>query len=161
MKLHTLTALLLSVATLGSYAHANSIDVYHIISQSKYTQLPPKGMVCTHINIKDNKDCKIIPMRHDGRVADTGYIPEQTQQQAVPSPEAQRIAELEQQNQALQNQELANRCQSLRTNFANLTIGGRIYETNANGERVYLNDQEISSKRQQHQQLINQYCQGI
>ena len=162
MKFHTLTVLLLSIATLGSYAHANSVDVYHIISQSRYMQLPPKDMVCTHVDIKDGKDCKIISMRQDGRVADTGHIPEQAQQQQqMPSPETQRIAELEQQNQALQNQELASRCQSLRANFANLTFGGRIYETNANGERVYLNDQEISSRRQQHEQMINQYCQGL
>ncbi|MBE9578108.1 MULTISPECIES: hypothetical protein [Moraxella] len=153
MKLHTLTALLLSVVTFGITANANT-TIYESIGKHGevvYSQMQPKNTT----------NFKVHSMRNDGRVADAGQLSEQTQQQAAPSPEAQRIADLEQQNQALQNQELANRCQSLRANFANLTIGGRIFETNANGERVYLNDQEISSKRQQHQQLINQYCQGV
>ncbi|STZ09255.1 Uncharacterised protein [Moraxella caprae] len=154
MKIHTLTALL-SIVAFGITANANTTKIYKSVGKHgevRYSQMQPK----------DTQNFQILEMRSDGRTADAGQLAQQPATPApAPTPEAQRIADLEQQNKALQNQELANRCQSLRANFANLTIGGRIFETNANGERVYLNDQEISSKRQQHQQLIDQYCQGV
>ncbi|MDO5050912.1 hypothetical protein [Moraxella equi] len=154
MKIHTLTALLFSTAVFGMTAHAASTTVYKSVGKHgevRYSQMQPK----------DTQNFQILEMRSDGRTADAGQLAQQAESTPNLTPEAQRIADLEQQNKALQNQELANRCQSLRANFANLTIGGRIFETNAQGEKVYLNDQEVSSKRQQHQQMIDQYCKGI
>lgn len=152
MKFHTLTPLLLA-AFLGMTANAATTTLYKSVGkygEVRYTQMQPKGT--------DN--FQVLELRGDGRTTDAGQM-SQLPETAPASPEAQRIADLEKQNKALQNQELANRCQSLRANFANLTIGGRIFETNAQGEKVYLNDQEISSRRQRHQQMIDQYCQGV
>lgn len=55
---------------------------------------------------------------------------------------------------------LARDCQAMRANLANLSTGGRTYETNAQGERVYLNDQEVSARRQQTMDAINKNCNG-
>lgn len=154
MRIHTLTALLLSTAVFGMTTHATSTTVYKSVGKHgevRYSQMQPK----------DTKNFQAFEIRSDGRTFDAGQLAQQTESTPNINPEAQRIADLEQQNKALKNQELANRCQSLRTNFANLTIGGRIFEINAQGEKVYLNDQEISSRRQRHQQMIDQYCKGI
>lgn len=140
-------------AGIGMTAVAATTTVYQSIGKHgevRYSQMQPD----------DTKNFQVLQMRSDGRTADAGAMAQQPEQAAAPTPEAQKIADLEKQNKDLQNQELASRCQSLRSNFANLSIGGRIYETNAQGEKVYLNDQEISSRRQRHEQMINQYCSG-
>lgn len=154
MKIHTLTALLLSTTVFSMTTHATSTTVYKSVGKHgevRYSQMQPQ----------DTKNFQAFEMRSDGRTSDVGQLAQQTESTPDTNPEAKRIADLEQQNKTLKTQELANRCQSLRTNFANLTIGGRIFEINAQGEKVYLNDQEISSRRQRHQQMIDQYCQGI
>lgn len=74
------------------------------------------------------------------------------------TPEQQRIAELEAQNKAQQQEQDKERCKTLHNNLANLKVGGRIYEMDAKGERKYLDGREIELKRQQAQQAINQFC---
>lgn len=160
MKLTRLTALFLTGALLAT-AHASTTNVYHLKSQSKFMQTQPKGVVCTPIDVQDNNDCKIRPMRSDGRVADSGRmssLPEQATPTA-PTSDAQKMMDeakkmIDDQNAKI----MAERCQTMRTNLAALNTGGRIYDTNANGERVYLNDQEISSKRQRTIEAIEKDC---
>lgn len=152
MKFSSLIALLVT-GTLLTTAHANTTTVYKSVGkhgETRYSQMQPK----------DTQNFEVLQMRSDGRTADAGRMAQLPEQAATPpaNPEADA---LKKENETLKNQELANRCQSLRSNFANLSIGGRIFETNAQGEKVYLNDQEISSRRQQHQQMINQYCSGV
>lgn len=152
MKFHILTSLLIT-ATFSMTAHAATTTVYKSVGKHgevRYSQMQPK----------DTTNFEVLEIRSDGRTNNAGQMAQLPETNSM-TPEAQRIADLEKQNQALQNQELANRCQSLRANFANLTVGGRLFETNAQGERVYLNDQEISSRRQRHQQMLDQYCKGV
>lgn len=162
MKLINLTTLVLIGALLVTTAHARTTNVYHIKSQSKFMQTNPKGVLCTPIEVQDNNDCKIMPMRDDGRMSDAGQmatLPERTTTAPVPASSAEQRAE--EAEKALKEQQakiLAERCQTMRTNLAAYGAGGRIYETNANGERVYLNDQEISSKRQRTIDAIEKEC---
>lgn len=152
MKFHILTSLL--IATVFSMTtHAATTTVYKSVGKHgevRYSQMQPK----------DTTNFEVLEIRSDGRTNNAGQMAQLPETTSM-TPEAQRIADLEKQNQSLQNQELANRCQSIRSNFANLTVGGRLFETNAQGERVYLNDQEISSRRQRHQQMLDQYCKGV
>lgn len=155
MKIQILATLLTSIA-FGMSANAISTTVYKSTGKHgevRYSQMQPK----------DTQNFQTLEMRSDGRTADAGRMAQSpsSDQNAPPNPEAQENADLKKENEALKNQELASRCQSLRANFANLAIGGRIYETNAQGEKVYLNDQEISSRRQRHQEMISQYCNGV
>ncbi|MDO4450051.1 MAG: DUF4124 domain-containing protein [Moraxella sp.] len=153
MKFQTLTALV--IATAAMTAHAASTTVYKSVGKHgevRYSQMQPK----------DTSNFQVLEMRSDGRTTDLGQMGAPAAEQApTPSPEAQENANLKKENEALKQQELASRCQSLRSNLANLSIGGRIFETNAQGEKVYLNDQEISSRRQRHEQMISQYCSGV
>ncbi|MDO5651423.1 MAG: DUF4124 domain-containing protein [Moraxella sp.] len=115
----------------------------------KYSQFPPK----------DGNNVEALEFRSDGRQNTPGEM-------AAPAidPNAQQqsqVAELQKQVQDLENRENAQRCQTLRSNLANLNIGGRIYETNAQGERVYMNDQEIGVRRDRIQQAINEHCKGV
>ncbi|WP_066805136.1 hypothetical protein [Moraxella oblonga] len=161
MKFSNLTTLLLTGVLLTT-AHAGTTTVYHVKSQSKFMQTNPKGVLCTPIDVKDNNDCKIMSMRDDGRMADAGQmatLPERAT--AAPAPTSSAEQRADEAEKALKEQQakiLAEKCQAMRTNLAAYGTGGRIYETNANGERVYLNDQEISSKRQRTIDAIEREC---
>ncbi len=151
MKFHTLTALFLT-STLAISTHAATTTIYKSIGKNgevRYTQLRPN----------DASKYEVIEMRSDGRQASAGQHAQlPTEQAPATNSDSQRLAELEKQVKEQQAQELARHCQTMRANLANLSTGGRIYETNANGERVYLNDQEISSKKQRTLETINKHC---
>lgn len=152
MKFYALTALLMA-GTLFS-AHAATVTVYKSVGKHgevRFTQMQPT----------DTKNFTVLQLRSDGRITDEGKATQTPAETANTNPDAQRAAELEKQLKEQQNQERARACQNLRTNLANLAIGGRVFETNAQGERVYLNDQEINSRRQRHQEMIDQHCQGV
>lgn len=145
----------IAVMALGlAVTHANSATttIYKSVGKNgevRYTQLQPTN----------NTKFEVIEMRSDGRTANAGQMAQlPTEQTPAPISEAQRIAELEKQVKEQQAQEMTRHCQNLRSNLANLSTGGRIYETNASGERVYLNDQEISSKKQRTLDAINKHC---
>lgn len=74
------------------------------------------------------------------------------------TPEQKKIAELEAQNKAQQQQQDKERCKALQNNLANLNVGGRVYEMDNKGERKYLDGREIELKRQKVAQAISQYC---
>lgn len=147
----------MSLATLALFAtlsHANTTTVYKSVGkhgETVYSQIMPK-----------TTQYEVMQMRSDGRTANAGKmatLPDPaTPAPATPSAESQRIAELEKQMQEEQAQRLAERCQTMRNNLANLSTGGRVYETNPQGQRVYLNDQEISAKKQRFTESIQQYC---
>ncbi len=147
-----LIALLLASASSVMTANASTIKVYKSTGphgEIRYSQSLPR----------DAKNVEIIEFRSDGRQNTAGT-------QAAPTVDPQaaeqqnRLAQAEQQIKDLQDRENAQRCQSLRNNLANLNIGGRIYEMDANGNRVFLNAQEIESKRARTQQALSQYCGG-
>lgn len=142
--------LALGLATLMT--NANAITIYKSIGEHgevKYSQIPPK----------DAKNVEAIEFRVDGRVNTPGQYaappidPNQVSQN-------NQVAELNQKVKELEDRETARRCQSLRNNLANYNIGGRVYEMDDSGNKVYLNDQEIQVRRDRTQQAIAQYCTG-
>lgn len=153
MRFHSLTALIVT-GLLMIHAEASTTTIYKSVGKNgevRYTQLRPN----------DTSKFEVIEMRSDGRQASAGQMAQlPSEQTPAPISEAQRIADLEKQVREQQAQEMTRHCQNLRSNLANLSTGGRIYETNANGERVYLNDQEISSKKQRTLDAINKHCAG-
>lgn len=133
-------------------ANANTITVYKSIGphgEVRYSQIPPR----------DSKNVEAIQFRGDGRIntpGDYAAAPIDPNQQA----QQNQVTELNQKVQELEERENARRCQTLRNNLANYNIGGRIYEMDASGNKVYLNDQEIQARRDRTQQAIAQYCSG-
>ncbi|MDO4895950.1 MAG: DUF4124 domain-containing protein [Moraxella sp.] len=135
-------------------SHANT-TVYKSTGkhgETVYSQFMPKGTT----------KYETLQMRSDGRTASAGNMASLPDPATAPaqSDESKRIAELEKQVQEQKAQEMTRHCQNMRSNLANLNTGGRIYETNAQGQRVYLNDQEISSKKQRITESLKQYCGG-
>ena len=51
-----------------------------------------------------------------------------------------------------------SQCQKLRNNLASLKAEGEIYESQANGERRFLNPIEVALKLEDTQKLLVQYC---
>ena len=145
-----------TLALFASISHANTTTVYKSVGkhgETVYSQFMPKGTT----------KYEAMQMRSDGRTADSGKmasLPDPASPPPAQSEDAKRIAEQQKQIDELKANEMARHCQSLRSNLANLSTGGRIYETNAQGQRVYLNDQEISAKRQQTDNAIKQHCGG-
>lgn len=143
---------LATLALFATFSHANT-TVYKSVGkhgETVYSQVMPK-----------TTQYEVMQMRSDGRTASAGKmasLPDPATTPAPASAESQRIAELEKQMQEQKAQEMARHCQNMRANLANLSTGGRIYETNAQGQRVYLNDQEISAKKQRTADSIKQHC---
>lgn len=63
-------------------------------------------------------------------------------------------AEIEKKNAKIK----AQNCKNQKANLASLDKGGRIYETGADGERIYLNEEQINEKRDSINQSIEQNC---
>lgn len=164
MKFKSLVTALCAGSMLFGAVVASASPYYYLSTgkhgEKRFSQTPPT----------DTTKFERIMVRADGRISDaqshansnthTSNLNPQAQTAEVPATmtEAQRIAELEKQVQEQQIQQVAERCRTMRANLAAYSTGGRVYETNANGERVYLNDQEISSKRQRTIDAINQHC---
>lgn len=154
MTLTRLTALFLTGALLTTtHVHAN--EIYKI--GNKYTQIRPKGV--------DGVDYKTLPIQNNGNLGaartPVSEIPTTTTPAPAPAAnsDAERAAAAE---KALQEQNakiMAERCENMRRNLAAYNTGGRIYDTNpSTGERIYLNDQEISSKKQRTMDAIAKDC---
>ena len=134
---------------------ANAVTIYKSIGEYgevKYSQLPPQN--ATNVTVME--------LRSDGRTVDPGQMAGKTDANApdAPSELEQRNAALEAQLKEKEEQELAQRCQNLRNNLTNLSVGGRIYEMDEQGNRKYLDSREIEQRRETVQQAIKQYCSG-
>lgn len=130
--------------------NGNAIEVYKSIGEHgevKYSQHPPRGV----------KDVELIVLRSDGRQVSAGKMAGKTdpnQQVETKTAEEQRIAELEARIKEKERLDNAKVCQSLRNNLANLNMGGRIYETDEEGNRQYLDNREIELKRESIQKAL-------
>ncbi len=134
---------------------AEALTVYKSIGdfgEVKYSQFPPK----------EGKGVEVIELRNDGRQVDAGAMAGKTDatQKAPPTPEEQRIAQLETQMKEQKEKENAQRCQNLRNNLANLNIGGRLYKPDDKGGRQFLSSAEIDQERANMQKLIQEHCSG-
>lgn len=148
-----LSLIMMAIASLAISAHANTTTVYKSVDKNGvtlYSQFMPKGTT----------KYETLQMRSDGRTASAGQMASIPDPAAPPAQnsDAQRLADLEKQVQEQKAQEMARHCQNMRTNLANLNTGGRMYEVNAEGQRTYLNDQEVSAKKQRITESIKQYC---
>lgn len=150
MKTALKTVASLALVALCGTASANVVKIYKSIGphgEVRYSQDVPR----------DAKNLEVMEFRSDGRTNTAGQMAAPTIDPNVAAQQNQMLA-LEQQVKELKDKENAQRCQSLRNNLANLNIGGRLYEMDKNGNRVFLNDQEIQSKRDRTQKALNDFC---
>lgn len=150
MKTALKTVASLALVVLCGTASANVVKIYKSVGphgEVRYSQDVPR----------DAKNLEVLEFRSDGRTNTAGQMAAPTIDPNVAAQQNQMLA-LEQQVKELKDKENAQRCQSLRNNLANLNIGGRLYEMDKNGNRVFLNDQEIQSKRDRTQKALNDFC---
>lgn len=149
MKTALKTLVSVALIALCSTASANVVKVYKSIGphgEVRYSQDVPR----------DAKDLEVLEFRSDGRTNTVGQMAAPTVDPNAPlDPEK---AQLKQQVDELEKRQNAQRCNTLRNNLANLNIGGKVYEMDDKGNRSYLNDQEINSRRARMQQAINDFC---
>ncbi len=141
-----MTAVGLNAATYYKWTDSNGVP--------HYSQFAPTNGV-------DLKKVQVINTRELGSPAATATASTNatgTAASATMSPEQKRIAELEAQNKAQQQQQDKERCKALQNNLSNLNVGGRVYEMDNKGERKYLDGREIELRRQKVAQAISQYC---
>lgn len=136
-----------------SNTHANTVNVCKATGangETKYSQV---------ISANPSSDCKgeVIGFRSDGRQNTPGTMAPPTVDPNVTA-DQNRIAELERQMKERDERDKVERCQRLRQNQANLAIGGKLYETQEDGSRVFLNDSQINERRTRVEQTIAQHC---
>ncbi len=151
MNMKYISACLLALVGLSS-AHAATYTVYKTVGahgEVKYSQQMPK----------DATKVEVIEFRTDGRQNTPGNMAPATVDPNATA-EQNKLAEMERQMKEMQQKQQAQQCQSLQNSLNNLNMGGRIYEMNAQGERVFLSDADINARRATTQQAIAQYCSG-
>jgi hypothetical protein len=85
------------------------------------------------------------------------------QRRAQQATEAQRLQQAATSNSARAQQEKQQqaqqaRCESARSHFNSIKDAGRLYQQDAQGDRVYLTDQEADAKRAQARQTMTDAC---
>lgn len=143
-------ALFCVVSGLSITGFANTYTVYKTVSANgvpTFSQIPPSS----------TQNYDVLTFRNDGRV--TTATDDRNQSNDADNNQAQQVAALEQRVNEMQARENDQRCQALRNSLANMNMGGRIYEMDNNGNRVYLDEQQIQERRQRAQQAIAQFCQ--
>lgn len=138
----------------GLITNANAVTVYKYAGKKGevvYAQYQPRGV----------KNVEVIEFRSDGRVTEAGQMAgkvDPNQEDKRPTPQEQRIAQLEKQTKELQAREQAERCQSLRNNLTKLNSGERIISRDAEGKKFYLDDRQMQAEREKQEKLFNKYC---
>lgn len=149
------TLLLLATAQIGQ-----TVTIYKWIQPNgtpRYSQNPPTNGV-------NLKKVQVLELRNSGGLANPGQMAGSTTAnpnaaaEASMTPEQKRIKELEAQNKAQTEQQTQERCKSLQNNLQNLNAGGRVYETDSNGERKYLDNREMELRKQKIAEAVQQYC---
>lgn len=154
-----LTSIALGFVALASIGlttntHANTINVCKTTGthgEIKYSQV---------ISSNPTSDCRggeIVGFRNDGRQNTPGALAPASVDPNVTA-DQNRIAELERQMKERDERDKAERCQRLRQNLNNLAMGGKLYETQPDGSRTFLNDQQITEQRARTEQTIAQHC---
>lgn len=74
--------------------------------------------------------------------------------------DAQKKADQDKENKLAQQKVKEENCQKARANLQTYQIGGRISKINENGEKVYLDDNEINQKLDDARQEVAKWCEG-
>lgn len=157
MKLTRTMQLLCATAILGAFgmsSNANTVNV--CISKGTHGEMK-YSQVVSSANPASSCNGEVVGFRADGRQNTPGEMAAPTIDPNATA-EQSRAAQLEQQIKEMEARETAQRCQNLRNSLANLNMGGRVYELDASNNRVYLNQQEIDTRRTRTQQTIAQFC---
>jgi hypothetical protein len=145
--------IVLAAAALSGIARAGDTAIYKTVDAQGnvvYTDKTPSAnsqQSNVHYHEPSAGDLKDLDQQHKALQATQN----QRLQEAVNSNSAR--AQQEKQQQAQQA-----RCESARNHFYLIKDAGRLYQPNAQGDRVYLTDQEADAKRDQARQAMTDAC---
>jgi hypothetical protein len=145
--------ILLAASSLSGIARAGDTVIYRTVdAQGNVVYTDKTSSANTqqsnvHYHEPSAEDLKTLEQQRNALQAT------QTQrlQEAVNSNSAR--AQQEQQQQAQQA-----RCENARNHFNLIKDAGRLYQANAQGDRIYLTDQEADAKRDQARQAMTDAC---
>ena len=145
---YLLTVLLLT-------ASSQAADVYKTRDangQPVYTDRPGNAPA-EKLDIRSmDTDSAAVQSRYNAEIKDLQESEKAAQEAAQDAAEARKIQKATQADQA-------RRCQESRDKYAELIRARRIYEPGpGEGERRYLDDDEITAAREQAKQLVDEFC---
>lgn len=144
----------------------------------RYTDLPPPTSIKNYQVIggkkpKDSSELATPSEKSEASPASTNAAPPaqgsvaappnavQDMQRDLKDAQERQKAEIEKQNKEAKLKEAKQKqenCEAAKINYQNYSQGGRIFEINENGERVYVSDEGLEQKAAEAQRQIQQYC---
>jgi len=110
-----------------------------------YSDKPPAGIDTKSVNIRGAGGPSTKSALEQDKAAEKGR--KEVADKAKKAGESEKNAALAEE-----------RCQNARTNYQIYAEGGRIQKLNAQGEREFLSDEEIESKRESSRRLMDEAC---
>ena len=140
-------ALILAMAM--AFATAAEAQLYKYTDpktgKTVYSDQPPAGIDSKSVNIKGGGGPETKSAVEQDKALDKGR--KDVAEKAKKAGEAEKDAA-----------QAAERCNQLRSNYQIYADGGRIQKLNANGEREYMTDEEIESKRESSRRQMEEAC---
>lgn len=127
----------------------------------RYSDTPPPNGVKSVTTIKKKSSPTSVPPTinpvGNGAQANS-QVSESTEDLAKKKREIEEIEKKNKAEKEAQARQKQLNCAAAKANFQSYNQGGRIYKNDANGERVYLGDQELADGAAQAKREINEYC---
>jgi hypothetical protein len=110
-----------------------------------YSDQPPAGIDTKSVNIKGGSGPETKSAVEQDKALDKGR--KEVAEKAKKAGEAEKDAA-----------QMEERCRQLKSNYQIYADGGRIQKLNAQGEREYMTDEEIESKRESSRRQMEEAC---
>lgn len=147
---HLTTLSMALMLTIGMSAHAGKI--YKWVDdngRTHYSQTPPpkKAKQSKTMKVRTYRGSSSAPSRAE-LPSDDGAVPAKSSKGKKETAQTKKVKELEKTLAKKQAEQKKQRCDGLRENIANLSEGGKIYETR-NGKREYLDNSQMAERLMQ------------
>jgi len=156
-----LLVVMLTVTTLSFNAQAEVYKWKDKDGVMRYSDTPPMSNIKTETVVKKkavNTPSSTAPSTKAG-VESKGVVMPETPDEAAQRRRDQ--AEMDKRNKQEKEAELqrkADNCIAAKSNMEAYKQGGRVYQTNEKGERIYMDDKAFELGRQKAQREINDNC---
>ena len=154
-------------------SNAQAGKVYRWVDKSgktHFSQTPPSADTREY-DVRFAKE-KSLPepvkdIKNTGKDGDTKAKDEKAEKKEAAKTPQQRLAEIEKARaeqakiateKAKQRDERLKKCKQAQSNMRNIEQGGRIYDVDKDGNRLYWDDSKRASKKTETQELVEKFC---
>jgi len=125
----------------------------------RYTDMPPPIGTKDVRKIKRKSYPKVTRQQSVNNKKPTGEMPPGAKaEMEARQKEMDRVAKQNEKVKAEDAKRKQLNCAAAKANYQSYAQGGRVYKTNANGEREYLDDEGLARGMQEAQRQINENC---